>query len=136
MAYTGQVSIIKRGIKRTRDKYKLAADGVCGTGSNNEFAVFKTVQALIPDDKEEDAVLIIITDGDGNGEKKGLEDIHASLPKDKTLEVHSVGLNYDGGSYSLERAIDIYGKDNAHTVGSRKEFSKTIAGIIKSVIFK
>lgn len=136
MGYTGPVTIIKRGVDPTHEKFLLASPDVRGTGGNNEFAVFKTCETLINSEDEKDVVIIVITDGDGCGEETGISQLRESAAVDKNIEIHSVGLSYDGGSYTLGRAQGIYGSDCAHVVKSRKELGTTVASIIERSVLK
>ena len=136
MAYSNSVSIIKRGIKATPEKMVLASPDCVGMGGNNEHAVFKTIETFVSQEKEEDVLVMIITDGDGSGEETGLKSLQESLTTNKRVEVHAVGLNYDGGSFTLGRAQDIYGVNNAHVINNKQEFGRTVGEIIRRSILR
>lgn len=133
--YNSCVTIATRGKERSKSKYSLAGAGVRGFGGNNEDQLLKTISILSNQDKEEDILVIIITDGDGSGELTGLEFIkqHAD---GKIIKVHSVGLAYDGGTYTLDRAQKIYGKNYAHRVTAKNEMHRTIGKIVKQSVLR
>lgn len=76
-------------------------------------------------------MLIIVTDGDGSGETTGLRNLKAKVPD---MNVIVIGLNYDGGSFNLSRAKNIYGEQNAIVVKSRKEFANSLARVIRKEV--